>query len=304
MAWPRLFDVVAESQGSPGVLLQTVVVYVGLFAAMVLGVSGAIRFGRNRAGLTGGLGELGVGFAPDDVGWAVAALIGGNVARAIVAATLMGTSDPDVYTDTVRGFGQDPRLFAVFAAASVPMHGFDSTFHYAYKAKLLFHEGFATEAWTDLGGPIGRSMEHPSYPPLVPALELLVAWTRAATTGGGFDDDAARPAFSKAVYVAQFADHGDIGQQETIGAILTRLGHDSAAVLARASSQPVKDALRTATEEAQRLGIFGAPAFIAPDGELFWGNDRLDQALAWAKRQDKSEVKDRQSPEGSPCRHD
>jgi hypothetical protein len=84
-------------------------------------------------------------------------------------------------------------LFAVFAAASVPTHGFDATFHYAYKAKLLFHEGFATEAWTDLGGPIGRSMEHPTYPPLVPALELLVAWTRAATTGGGFDDDAARP---------------------------------------------------------------------------------------------------------------
>jgi hypothetical protein len=84
-------------------------------------------------------------------------------------------------------------LFAVFTAASQPMHGFDATFHYAYKAKLLYHEGFATEAWTDLHGPLGRSMEHPSYPPLVPALELLVAWTRGATTGGGFDDDAARP---------------------------------------------------------------------------------------------------------------
>jgi hypothetical protein len=84
-------------------------------------------------------------------------------------------------------------LFAVFAAASAPTHGFDATFHYAYKAKLLFHEGFATPAWTDVEGVLGRSMEHPSYPPLLPALELTVAWTRAATTGGGFDDDAARP---------------------------------------------------------------------------------------------------------------
>jgi len=79
-------------------------------------------------------------------------------------------------------------LFAVFAAASVPMHGFDATFHYAYKARLLFHEGFGTPAWTELEGPVGRTMTHPTYPPLLPALELLVAWVR-----GGYDDDAARP---------------------------------------------------------------------------------------------------------------
>jgi hypothetical protein len=37
------------------------------------------------------------------------------------------------------------------------------------------------------------------------------------------------------------------------------------------------------TEEAFRLGIFGAPSFLA-SGELFWGNDRLDEAIEWAKR--------------------
>ncbi|MEZ5580431.1 MAG: hypothetical protein R3F36_15045 [Candidatus Competibacteraceae bacterium] len=31
------------------------------------------------------------------------------------------------------------------------------------------------------------------------------------------------------------------------------------------------------------LGIFGAPTFIVGD-ELFWGNDRLEAALAWATR--------------------
>lgn len=78
--------------------------------------------------------------------------------------------------------------FALFAAASVPRHGFDATFHFAYKGQLLFHEGFATPAWTALEGPLGRTMEHPSYPPLLPALELVVAWVR-----GGWSDDAARP---------------------------------------------------------------------------------------------------------------
>jgi len=41
--------------------------------------------------------------------------------------------------------------------------------------------------------------------------------------------------------------------------------------------------LRAQTEEAQRLGVFGAPTFTTADGELFWGNDRLGPALRWAK---------------------
>src|SRR5438034_216531 len=43
-----------------------------------------------------------------------------------------------------------------------------------------------------------------------------------------------------------------------------------------------KARLRTQTEQAERLGIFGAPSFTTTDGELFWGNDRLEQALRWA----------------------
>jgi 2-hydroxychromene-2-carboxylate isomerase len=44
-----------------------------------------------------------------------------------------------------------------------------------------------------------------------------------------------------------------------------------------------QNSLRAQTEEAQRLGIFGAPSLVPADGELFWGNDRLERALAWAK---------------------
>ncbi|PZN13089.1 MAG: 2-hydroxychromene-2-carboxylate isomerase, partial [Proteobacteria bacterium] len=42
--------------------------------------------------------------------------------------------------------------------------------------------------------------------------------------------------------------------------------------------------LKDQTAEAQSRGIFGAPSFITEDGELFWGDDRLEQALAWAAR--------------------
>jgi 2-hydroxychromene-2-carboxylate isomerase len=42
-----------------------------------------------------------------------------------------------------------------------------------------------------------------------------------------------------------------------------------------------KARLRTATEEAQRRGVFGAPTFFVGE-EMFWGNDRLEDALACA----------------------
>ena len=52
-------------------------------------------------------------------------------------------------------------------------------------------------------------------------------------------------------------------------------------MLAAAQSDAIKARLRAQTEEAQRLGVFGAPSTTA-DGELFWGNDRLEPALRWA----------------------
>ena len=60
---------------------------------------------------------------------------------------------------------------------------------------------------------------------------------------------------------------------------------DAEAALEAAQSDEIKSRLRAQTEEAQQLGIFGAPSFTTADGELFWGNDRLEQALAWAKRE-------------------
>ena len=54
-------------------------------------------------------------------------------------------------------------------------------------------------------------------------------------------------------------------------------------IIEAAQSDENKHALRLSTEEAGRRGIFGAPNFVVGD-ELFWGDDRLEEALEWAVR--------------------
>jgi len=90
-------------------------------------------------------------------------------------------------------------------------------------------------------------------------------------------------AFCRSVFAAEFAEGRQIDDPAVIGGILARLAVEPAPVLAAAQGEENKARLRTETEEAQRLGIFGAPSFTTADGELFWGNDRLERALVWAK---------------------
>jgi 2-hydroxychromene-2-carboxylate isomerase len=89
--------------------------------------------------------------------------------------------------------------------------------------------------------------------------------------------------FIPAVYRAQFAEGRPIADPAVIRDILVAMAIDPKSVFERTQSDAIKTRLRQQTEEAQRLGIFGAPA-VTVNGELFWGNDRLEQAIAWAKR--------------------
>ena len=91
------------------------------------------------------------------------------------------------------------------------------------------------------------------------------------------------PAFTRAAFAANYAEQKDISDDETLRAILTSLDVDADAALAAAETPEVKEALKAQTAEAQERGLFGAPSFTVGD-ELFWGNDRLEAALAWVKR--------------------
>lgn len=87
--------------------------------------------------------------------------------------------------------------------------------------------------------------------------------------------------WTRAVFSAEFAHDRDIADSAVLSGLLETLGQDPGAVLARAESPENKTRLREQTERAQQLGIFGAPSFVV-GGELYWGNDRLGDAVAKA----------------------
>jgi len=89
------------------------------------------------------------------------------------------------------------------------------------------------------------------------------------------------PDWTRAVFTAEFAHDRDIADTAVLSGLLETLGQDPGAVLARAESPENKTLLREQTERAQQLGIFGAPSFVV-GGELYWGNDRLGDAVAKA----------------------
>jgi len=92
------------------------------------------------------------------------------------------------------------------------------------------------------------------------------------------------PAFCRSIFHANFAEDRESTDPEVVRDCLDRLDLSGVALIAEAQSAPAKASLRNTVEQAQALQLFGAPSFIVA-GELFWGNDRLGDALAWATRE-------------------
>lgn len=132
--------------------------------------------------------------------------------------------------------------------------------------------------WRDLARLSGKYGLPFQVPSRFPRNGLLAA--RVALTGA---DQPWIGDFTRAVMQANFAQDREIAEPAVIEEILTCLNLPAAALLEQANSPENKQALRRQTEQAGELGLFGAPSFITPDGEVFWGNDRLEDALAWVK---------------------
>jgi 2-hydroxychromene-2-carboxylate isomerase len=87
--------------------------------------------------------------------------------------------------------------------------------------------------------------------------------------------------FCRRIMVMNFVEDREIDSELAVAEALTALGVDPAPWIARALSDEGKAALRHQGDEAAKRGVFGAPTFFV-GSEMFWGNDRLEDALDFA----------------------
>jgi len=90
--------------------------------------------------------------------------------------------------------------------------------------------------------------------------------------------------YCRRMMLMNFAEDRDIDNEAAVRGVLRALDVPSDAVLEQAQGEANKAWLRERTQAARELGIFGAPTFFVR-GEMFWGNDRLEQALDFAAEQ-------------------
>ena len=151
--------------------------------------------------------------------------------------------------------------------------GWDTSPFNIYKAKGKY-------MWRDIERNCEKYEIPFSKPSQFPRNGLLAARIAVA-----FENESWIPEFIKTVFVTNFAEDIDISDEEVIASILDSLGQDSTHTITLAKSQENKDKLREQTETASHKSIFGAPTFVIGD-EIFWGNDRLEDAISWYKKLD------------------
>lgn len=89
-------------------------------------------------------------------------------------------------------------------------------------------------------------------------------------------------AYTVASFKAWYLDGFALGERRSLDLVLRPLGQDPDAVIAEAENAETDRLFTQETEAALGFGIFGSPSFVV-DGEMFWGDDRLEEAILWAQ---------------------
>jgi len=131
--------------------------------------------------------------------------------------------------------------------------------------------------WRDIARRAARHGLQVRVPAPYPLPQLELA-NRVAILGmeEGWGQD-----YLRETYRRWMVDGQPAGESPNLDGTLTALGLVPRDVVADAESRAVGEALEDATAEAQALGIFGSPSFVVGT-EVFWGDDRLEDALDWA----------------------
>jgi 2-hydroxychromene-2-carboxylate isomerase len=88
-------------------------------------------------------------------------------------------------------------------------------------------------------------------------------------------------AYTQVTYRRWFEEGLPAGEEPNISESLNEIGQDVKRILGLAASKGIATGLSEVTTEAKKLGVFGSPSFVV-NGEVFWGDDRLEDAIKWS----------------------
>jgi 2-hydroxychromene-2-carboxylate isomerase len=94
--------------------------------------------------------------------------------------------------------------------------------------------------------------------------------------------------YVSATYSTWFQGGAPAGDDQNLAQSLQKIGQSYDRVIELAKSDNALELLKTATKEATSKGIFGSPSFIAESKELFWGDDRLEDAVGYLQQSNES----------------
>jgi 2-hydroxychromene-2-carboxylate isomerase len=123
---------------------------------------------------------------------------------------------------------------------------------------------------------VARGLPPLRYPEGWPVKTYSVVALRVALLAS--DQDQLR-AVTHELYRTAFVDGHHLADVETVLDAAERAGMHRAATASALQSQEVKDRLREETDKALARGVTGVPT-VAVGEQLFWGDDRLDDAAA------------------------
>ena len=134
--------------------------------------------------------------------------------------------------------------------------------------------------WRD----IQRRSEFYSLPvPDVPAPYPLKEFDRANLVGIVMERDGRYLEYFEETYRAWFLDGLEAGSDQNLENVFQKIGVTLQDVLDATASSEILEIYERNTADAQTAGVFGAPSFEVA-GEIFWGDDRLEDAIRFAKQ--------------------
>ena len=89
--------------------------------------------------------------------------------------------------------------------------------------------------------------------------------------------------YVRLTYKKWFQEGKEPAVEPSISEVCKELGLNKDEIIIESKTKEIKDEYFSNTDAARENKIFGSPSFMV-DNELFWGDDRMEDAIKWVKK--------------------